>query len=593
MKMSIGDIADRYSICKLKKERIEFENEKELFELEEEIKKYDGIQFFVDKLYETNGQIWDLESDIRKSNEDILGLEEVGRRAIRIREINNIRVDLKNQINSKYSEGYIDIKMNHGSEREVSLVISLTTVPERLSLNSEDGLMNVLKHLCEQEDDDYEVHINIPYFSFSTKKEYIIPEWMNYYKLKYRHLKVFRTEDFGPPTKFVPTVQRITNPEVIILTVDDDLLYYPDMVTEHRKYHSILKDSIICYEGRGCYTPIHNWDLRDHWIICVTEIRKVKSFQHYKSASYKRGLFTEIFFKFYLGRTFSDDVLISRYFHDNNYDMYVVPYEKHNYMFETKELWDKNQGVTSFPIYRCATSVPDTGCNHPEILKLQPKFYEPNDLGKNIDNPNLIDISKYSTDKITHGYYPFYEKHFSDKLDCRHVMEIGVYNGDSLKLFSDYFKDAKIYGIDLNYINNIDSDKIKTFIANQSDKIQLGKILDELSCELDIVIDDGSHIMKDQQTSFGFLFKHLKSGGIYIIEDLHTSHPDLFPYHKSSDDLITTIEMLKTFISDKKIISNYIESEDIEYLENNIESIDIWSRTEDYSESVTSVIKKK
>jgi hypothetical protein len=70
----------------------------------------------VDKLYNINGEIWNLESDIRKGREKELGLEEVGRRAILIREWNKKRVAIKNQMVDLFEEGFKDIKVNHGSD---------------------------------------------------------------------------------------------------------------------------------------------------------------------------------------------------------------------------------------------------------------------------------------------------------------------------------------------------------------------------------------------------------------------------------------------------------------------------------------------
>lgn len=46
-----------------------------------------------------NSKIWNLESDIRKGKDGDLGLEEVGRRAIAIRDINTERWKYKNAIN--------------------------------------------------------------------------------------------------------------------------------------------------------------------------------------------------------------------------------------------------------------------------------------------------------------------------------------------------------------------------------------------------------------------------------------------------------------------------------------------------------------
>jgi hypothetical protein len=120
MKMPIGEILDRYSIAILKKERASAENQQEIDDLTQEIESYkqtheEFINEKIDKLIEINGMIWDLESDIRKGREGELGLEEVGRRAIKIREFNKIRVGYKNDVVEVFGEGYKDIKMNHAS----------------------------------------------------------------------------------------------------------------------------------------------------------------------------------------------------------------------------------------------------------------------------------------------------------------------------------------------------------------------------------------------------------------------------------------------------------------------------------------------
>ena len=116
MKMPISEIADRYSITLLKSQRIEgIDLSIELQSYKDELDKHEDIQSYLDRLYIINGEIWDLESDIRKGKENLLGLEEVGRRAIIIRGKNKIRVGIKNEMVEKYNEGFKDIKMNHAS----------------------------------------------------------------------------------------------------------------------------------------------------------------------------------------------------------------------------------------------------------------------------------------------------------------------------------------------------------------------------------------------------------------------------------------------------------------------------------------------
>lgn len=115
----LPDLLDRISISKLKVERIGEQSciEEYQFLLKEvDSYRFSESQKYIDKLYEVNRRIWDLESDIRSCKEEELGLEEVGRRAILIRKTNKERVSIKNEITKLSNSGFVDIKMNHGSE---------------------------------------------------------------------------------------------------------------------------------------------------------------------------------------------------------------------------------------------------------------------------------------------------------------------------------------------------------------------------------------------------------------------------------------------------------------------------------------------
>ena len=119
MEYPLPDLLDRISIAQLKVERIgEDECIKEYNTLIKEvyIYKFNNAKEFIQRLYVVNGEIWNLESDIRSCKEDELGLEEVGRRAILIRKTNKKRVSIKNEIAVESKSGFVDIKMNHGSE---------------------------------------------------------------------------------------------------------------------------------------------------------------------------------------------------------------------------------------------------------------------------------------------------------------------------------------------------------------------------------------------------------------------------------------------------------------------------------------------
>jgi hypothetical protein len=128
MRYPLDELIDKSSIIRLKFERIPNLDDrtkwaKEIFDYSVAIGEYIGekicsqkeIEDWMVRLYEVNGKIWDLEADIRAGKDKELGLEEVGRRAIRIREINGERVRIKSSIVEKIGLGYKDIKINHAS----------------------------------------------------------------------------------------------------------------------------------------------------------------------------------------------------------------------------------------------------------------------------------------------------------------------------------------------------------------------------------------------------------------------------------------------------------------------------------------------
>jgi len=599
LKMSVGEILDRYSICLLKTERLQVDISDKMKKIFLDLDKLPNeIKAYIGELKEINGQIWNLEADLRKGNEAVLGHEEIGRRAIQIRNWNNKRVEVKNKVNSTVSSGFIEVKGNHASEKIPSLVISLTTVPSRLNLNDEDGLKLSIRELCEQNDDDYEVHFNIPHKYGVTGEEYIIPNWLNEYKMKYPHLRIFRMDDVGPPTKMLPTLKRV-NPETVVLVVDDDLVYHRDMVKEHRRWQNEYPDSAIVYEGRGSYGYYN--DIRDIWVLCVTRVTETHGLQHYKSASYKPKLFTDEFWNHYVGKTLSDDVLVGRYFRDTGVPIYSVPYEPDIHLYDTKEKWDVNGRVETFPVTRRAASVEDSGCNNKTLLSQQPKFYEPDNLGdpnkpKRYRGPSVmynerVNLGEFDTDKISHGYIPVYKPVFDSIHNCERVLEIGVAQGGSIKMLSAIFPNAKVYGIDLVQMPHLHTENITIHAANQERREDLERVVQETGGQpFDLIIDDGGHTMFQQQTSIACLFKHVKSGGYYILEDLHTSRMERF---NDPNCVKTSLDMLMEYGETQKITSNYMTPEEIAYLEQNIESVYIWTRTEDMASSVTSIIRKK
>ena len=88
---------------------------------------------------------------------------------------------------------------------------------------------------------NYKIHFNIPHINKKNNREYIIPTWLDDISKK-SVLKIFRTEDYGSITKIYPTIKRINDPEQIIITVDDDLVYESRLIEEHVRLREINDD---------------------------------------------------------------------------------------------------------------------------------------------------------------------------------------------------------------------------------------------------------------------------------------------------------------------------------------------------------------
>ncbi len=108
------------------------------------------------------------------------------------------------------------------------------------------------------------------------------------------------------------------------------------------------------------------------------------------------------------------------------------------------------------------------------------------------------------------------------------LLEIGIGYGGCLQMWKSYLgQHSQIYGIEMVDRLAFSEERIKIFIGNQGDKEFLKATFSSLP-ELDVIIDDGSHLSRDQIASFEEGFLHLKSGGLYFCEDTHTSYRELY-----------------------------------------------------------------
>lgn len=130
----------------------------------------------------------------------------------------------------------------------------------------------------------------------------------------------------------------------------------------------------------------------------------------------------------------------------------------------------------------------------------------------------------HGTDKYEHGYAPEYERHFGPLLQLPlKILEIGVYEGASLKSWQDIFPYALITGIDINEKYTAHGPRITMFKGDQSDHNFLS-FVNKTCGPFDIIIDDGGHVQSEIETTFYYMFSRMTSAGIYAIEDIGTSY---------------------------------------------------------------------
>ena len=134
----------------------------------------------------------------------------------------------------------------------------------------------------------------------------------------------------------------------------------------------------------------------------------------------------------------------------------------------------------------------------------------------------------FNTDKasLCHDYMGKYERYLPFERNTEIcILEIGVLDGESLRMWRYWFPNAVLIGLDSNPKCNQYCDawnETYIYISDQTNAGMLEQIAGDW--ELNLIIDDGSHINEHQIKTFEALFPLMAAGGMYVIEDTHTSY---------------------------------------------------------------------
>jgi demethylmacrocin O-methyltransferase len=220
------------------------------------------------------------------------------------------------------------------------------------------------------------------------------------------------------------------------------------------------------------------------------------------------------------------------------------------------------------------------------------------ELPDSLHKRGLIELSEiFGTDKqpSMHNFVDLYDRHITPLQDSVHrFLEIGIFNGASHKMWKCFFDSAEVYGIDIRQKPWIEKLGIHTYIANQANREQLQAFMDASGGSFDVIVDDGGHFMDHQQISLGFLFQHLNEGGLFIIEDVHTSIPAFYEgFGVDSTQSNTTLNVFLKYLQTESIESVFMTDDEMTYLESWIDYIEIYKRKNSMHSTAVVIRKKK
>jgi hypothetical protein len=144
----------------------------------------------------------------------------------------------------------------------------------------------------------------------------------------------------------------------------------------------------------------------------------------------------------------------------------------------------------------------------------------------------------------------------------------------SLQMWAEYLPHASIAGFDIEDFSGLKHPRIKTWVADQSNRDSLQRAATS-ACEalgglFHLIIDDGSHSSAHQQITLSTLLPYLDPQGLYVIEDLHYQ-----PAALEVAGITKTRDLLKilTQQSAQKSVNSVLNQAEVQWLERHIAEV--------------------
>lgn len=138
-------------------------------------------------------------------------------------------------------------------------------------------------------------------------------------------------------------------------------------------------------------------------------------------------------------------------------------------------------------------------------------------------------VNNSKTDKnTTHSYLELYQLLLSKKKEtAKNVLEVGICDGGSIKLWSDFFVNATVHALDVMHINHIWEEIKKeqiilytSYDAYNEDLFKTHFLNKNIKC--DFMLDDGPHTLESMIQFIRLYSQIMTDDGILIIEDVQS-----------------------------------------------------------------------
>lgn len=169
------------------------------------------------------------------------------------------------------------------------VVFTLTTLPSRVN-----HILPILKSLYNQTIKPDDIYLTVPMRSRRLGKGYDIPE-------NVRDLCTIVTvkKDYGPITKILGALIMENDPDTIIITVDDDIIYPKNMIETFLSYHKKYPNEALGSSGLSLGGSLFKYSIKfnqkksDYWFTMsvAKEGKKVDIIYGYAGALYVRKFF--------------------------------------------------------------------------------------------------------------------------------------------------------------------------------------------------------------------------------------------------------------------------------------------------------------